>query len=85
VLDAKADDIFLELLRCFKERNQHVGDKSGANYAPAMFAKEDIAKKAGVTNKAFVDAMRRLFAAGKIWNEPCGYPYRPQYRIAVKP
>src|SRR5262249_62198437 len=46
---------------------------------------EDIAKKAGVTSKALADAMRRLFAAGRIWNEPCGYPYRPQYRIAEKP
>jgi hypothetical protein len=49
-----------------------------------LFAKEDIAKAAGLTSHSLAGAMRRLFASGKICNEPCGKPSRPQYRIAVK-
>jgi len=75
----------LNLLRLFKEQGRRVSDRPSVTYAPTVFAQEDIAKKAGVTSKALADAMRRLFAAGRIWNEPCGYPYRPQYRIAEKP
>jgi hypothetical protein len=37
-----------------------------------------------INSKAFEAAMRRLFKAGKIWNEPCGKPSRPSYRIAIK-
>jgi hypothetical protein len=32
----------------------------------------------------FEAAMRRLFKAGVIWNEPCGKLSRPSYRIALK-
>jgi RecA-family ATPase len=82
--DAKADDVFLDLLARFTEQNRYVSHKTGANYAPALFAKEDIAKAAGLTSHSLAGAMRRLFASGRIWNEPCGKPSRPQYRIAIK-
>jgi RecA-family ATPase len=82
--DAKADEVFLDLLARFTEQNRYVSHKTGANYAPALFAKEDIAKAAGLTSHSLAGAMRRLFASGKICNEPCGKPSRPQYRIAVK-
>jgi hypothetical protein len=42
------------------------------------------AKTAGLTSGSLAAAMRRLFATGKIWNEPCGKPSRPQYRIGLK-
>ena len=42
------------------------------------------AKKAGINSNDLASAMRRLFATGKIWNEPCGRPSRPTYRIALK-
>jgi RecA-family ATPase len=82
--EAKADDVFLDLLARFTKQNRYVSDKTSANYAPALFAKEDAAKTAGLTSHNLAGAMRRLFANGKIWNEPCGKPSRPQYRIAIK-
>jgi RecA-family ATPase len=82
--EATADDVFLALLRRFTAANRAVSDKPSASYAPALFAREDEARRAGLTSKALEAAMRRLFKAGKIWNEPCGRPSRPQYRIALK-
>jgi RecA-family ATPase len=82
--EAKADDIFLDLLRRFASDNRKVSDRTGTNYAPALFAHEDEAKHGMINSKALEAAMRRLFKAGKIWNEPCGKPSRPSFRIAVK-
>jgi RecA-family ATPase len=81
--EQQADEAFLELLRRYTSQNRYVSDKKSPAYAPALFAKEDIAKAAGLTNISLAAAMRRLFASGKIWNEPCGRPSRPQYRIAI--
>jgi RecA-family ATPase len=80
--EAKADEIFLDLVRRFTRENRNIGDKPGTSYAPAIFAREDEAKQAGLNNKIFEAAMRRLFKAEKIWNEP--YGRRPSYRIALK-
>ena len=82
--EAKADEVFLDLLRTFASQNRHVSDKVSAAYAPAVFAKEEAAKKAALNSKTLAAAMRRLFAARKIWNELCGKPSRPTYRIALK-
>jgi RecA-family ATPase len=82
--EAKADEIFLDLLQRLASENRHVSDKKGPNYAPAVFAKEDAARKAGINSDDLAAAMRRLFAAGKIWNEPYGRPSRRSYRIARK-
>ena len=80
--EAKADQIFLELLARFTTENRNVSDKKGPSYAPAFFAKEEEAKRAGLTGKALEAAMRRLFKAGAIWNEPYGKPSRLHHRIA---
>jgi RecA-family ATPase len=82
--EAKADDVFLDLLRRLIRENRRVGDKSGPGYAPAVFAKEEEAKRAGVSKKQLEVAMARLFKAGKIWNEPYGKPSQGYHRIAVK-
>jgi RecA-family ATPase len=82
--DQRADDVFIELLRRFTAANRHVSDRQSPTYAPAVFAKEDPAKKAGIASPGLASAMRRLFAAGRIWNEPCGKPSRPSFRIALK-
>jgi RecA-family ATPase len=82
--DAKADDVFLDLLARFTKQNRYVCDKTGTSYAPSLFAKEDVARESGLTSHNLAGAMRRLFASGKIWNEPHGKPSRPQYRIAIK-
>jgi DNA polymerase I-like protein with 3'-5' exonuclease and polymerase domains/RecA-family ATPase len=81
---AKAEEVFIELLRRFTSENRYVGDKPSVSYAPALFAGEDAARKAAVTKDDLAKAMRRLFAAGKIWNEPYGRHSRPSYRIAMK-
>jgi RecA-family ATPase len=82
--DAVADDVFLGLLRRFTAANRSVSDKTSISYAPAVFAREKEAQQAGADGKALADAMRRLFEAGKIWNEPCGRPSRRSYRLAIK-
>jgi RecA-family ATPase len=82
--EAKADDVFLDLLRRFTAENRNVSDKKGPSYAPALFAREEEAKRALLAGKDLEAAMRRLFKAGKIWNEPYGRPSRPHFRIARK-
>ena len=72
------------MLRRFTKENRFVSGKPSSNYAPALFAKEDEAKREMINSKTFEAAMRRLFKAGTIWNEPCGKPSRPSYRIAIK-
>jgi hypothetical protein len=59
--------------------------RAGRNYAPALFAQEEPAKKARASSQNLADAMRRLFTGGKIWNEPCGRLDRGQSRIVLKP
>jgi RecA-family ATPase len=82
---ANAEEVFLALLCRFTATNRIVCDKPSVSYAPAVFARESEAKKAALNSKALEGAMRELFRLGTIWNEPCGKPSRPSYRIALKP
>jgi RecA-family ATPase len=81
---AKAEDVFLTLLRRFTRENRFVASRPGPSYAPAAFANEDEAKKAGLQKAALAAAMLHLFQTGSIWNEPWGRPSRPNYRVAIK-
>ncbi len=81
--EARADDVFLDLLRRFARENRNASDRNGKSYAPALFAKEDEARKAGLTSKPLEAAMRRLFKNKKVFNEQYGRPSRPNYRLAV--
>src|SRR5262249_13182005 len=83
--EAKAEEVFLELLRSFDTQNRRVSDKKSPTYAPAVFAEEEPAKKAHLDSRALAAAVRRLLPANKIWNEPCGRRDRGQFRIALKP
>jgi RecA-family ATPase len=83
--EARADEVFLELLRRFATENRYVSSNQGPTYAPALFAKEDKARKAGTSSTSLAAAMRRLFDAGKIHNEPHGKPSRQRFHLAVKP
>ena len=59
VRNAKAEEVFLDLLNRFSVQNRNVSDKPTANtYAPTMFAKEDAAKKLGLRKRT--------------WSTPCG-------------
>jgi hypothetical protein len=78
-----AQEIFLDLLKRFNAENRKVSANKGPNYAPAVFAREDEAKLAGLTSKDLDTAMSRLFRNNKIHNEPCGRPSRPNFYIVV--
>ena len=81
--DAKADEVFIDLLTRLNREGRNVSYKPGPTYAPAIFAKEDEAKKAAMGSKALEAAMRRLFQANKIQNEPYGKPSNPHARLVV--
>jgi RecA-family ATPase len=83
-LEQVAEHVFLDLLKRFTTANRKVSDRAGTNYAPAIFAREAEAKLAMLTSKSLEGAMRRLFATGRIWNEPHGKPSRGSFRIALK-
>jgi RecA-family ATPase len=80
--DARAEEIFLDLLQRLTSDNRRVSDRKSPTYAPAVFARESAALKAGITSNDLAAAMRRLFEAKKIWNEPYGKPSRPSFRLA---
>ena len=75
--------VFLGLLDRFMAANRDVSDKTGQNYAPSLFVKEDEAKLAQLRKRDLEGAMRRLFRDGRIVNElrPGSRPSRPSYRI----
>lgn len=81
---AKADSVFLELLRKAIEQNNHVSlSKKGRHYAPEIF-RPDAAKKS-VTAKELEHAMRRLLDSKRIENAPFGAPSRREFRLYVGP
>jgi RecA-family ATPase len=80
--DAKADDVFLDLLRRYAREGRHVSHSTGRGYAPKEFADQDEAKRAAITSRHLKDAMNRLFAAGRIRVEQYGKPSNPHHRIA---
>jgi RecA-family ATPase len=81
--EARADAVFLALLRRFTNANRNISDKHGPTYAPALFAREDEAKQAVLGSKHLEAAMRRLFKNEVITNERYGLPSRPHHRIAL--
>lgn len=82
---AKADEIFLDLLKRLTGEGRNVGDKPNSpSYAPATFVKEAEAKQIQLRKPDFEAAMRRLFASGKIFVESYGRPSRPYSRLALK-
>jgi RecA-family ATPase len=82
--EARADQVFLDLVARFAKQNRNLSDKTGTAYAPTLFAREDEAKNAGISRRALEAAMMRLFKADKIKNEPYGPPSKSRYRIAAK-
>jgi len=80
--EAETNQLFLTLLRRFTAQGRNVSDKQSPTFAPTEFAAEPEAKKAKVGSKALADAMRRLFATGKIRIVSEGPPSRIRTRIA---
>jgi RecA-family ATPase len=82
--DVRAEEIFLELLHRLRGQNRFVSDKPSVAYAPTVFAREEEAKREEITKANLTAAMIRLFATGKIWNEPHGKDSLKSFRIAVR-
>jgi hypothetical protein len=75
----------MDLLRRFAGQGRNVSDKANANnYAPAVFAKEDEAKKYQLKKSDLEEAMRALFRADRIVLEPYDKPSRGYWRLAAK-
>ena len=86
--EAAAQEVFLRLLRRFNTTNRNVSDKRCPSYAPAVFAKEDEAERAGLASKHFERAMSQLFRDEKIEIEEYGRPspqLPPQGQVACNP
>jgi hypothetical protein len=66
VAAAKAEDVFISLLRRFAIEGRTVSHNRSNNYAPSIFAREAGSKAAGVNAKLLVSAMARLFEAGRL-------------------
>jgi RecA-family ATPase len=82
---AKAQDVFLELLRRFDRENRNFSDKKTApNYAPTAMSKEDEARNARVTREDLRQAMLDLFKAETITNLPYGRGDRSSCKIVIK-
>ncbi|WOH80922.1 AAA family ATPase [Bradyrhizobium sp. BEA-2-5] len=81
--ERKIEDLFMGLLARFSHEGRKVSDKTGTNYAPAKFADEPEAKAAKCSKQALADAMRRLFAAEKIWVQEDGPPSHRRSRLVI--
>src|SRR5262245_17240960 len=81
--ERKAEHVFLDLLARFTVADRTVNESPGPAHAPSVFAKEKEAKLAKVGKAALADAMRRLFATGKIGIETFGPPSRERRKIII--
>ena len=84
--EAKADEVFLRLLKQLLDQGRNVTDKpTSRTYAPREFAAEAEAKSSGIRKAEFETSMRRLFDSGKIHVEMHGpRPSRQFERLALK-
>jgi RecA-family ATPase len=80
---AKAERVFMKLLRDFAGEGRHVGHSPSTAYAPALFAQDPRAE--GVPKKALEAAMRSLFASQRIRVEEFGRPSKRRQRIVETP
>jgi len=83
--NAKADDVFMSLLRKFISTEQNVSANKGPTYAPSVFAGEKEAKVARLTSKALTTAMERLLADKRIDTENFGPTSKRRSRLVICP
>ena len=77
----RIDELFLQILGVMTERGQTISPSPGANYAPAIFARDS---RAGEVRKpAFVLAMNRLFDSGAIRIEKVGPASRERKQLVA--
>jgi RecA-family ATPase len=80
---AKAEIVFLALLRSYEEQGRRVSPNPSANYAPTMFEREDDAE--GITKIAFASAMGKLLKANRIHVERVGPRSRQREKLTLGP
>jgi hypothetical protein len=78
---AKAERVFLHLLRVFERQGRHVSASPSNTFAPVLFAKHD--QREGVSKQRFERAMNSLFDQGKIKIETHGPASRERRHIAI--
>lgn len=77
----RVDKTFLDLLTRYTSQGRAVSDSTGANYAPALFAKDPQA--GGITKSGFAHAMNRLFARGAIAVDTVGPASKRRRQLIV--
>ena len=78
---AKADEVFITLLKRFTAQHQTVSPKPSAAFAPSRFAEHPEA--GGITGKEFAKAMQRLLDAKIIEIRTWGRPSRQTHYLAL--
>jgi RecA-family ATPase len=79
--DAKADDLFLKMLKRFAEQGRNVSANIGPSFAPSNFVKEADVK--GVTKDQLALAMSRLLKDKKICVETFGPPSHLRSKLVI--
>lgn len=77
---ARADRVFLKLLRLFTEQGRRVNSSGGSNYAPKVFAEHPDGE--GVTKAALRVAMDKHLSAGRVQVVKAGSEKRPTTYLA---
>jgi RecA-family ATPase len=78
---AKAEQVFLSLVQAFSAEGRRVSPQPSANYAPLQFSRDHRAE--GVSKRALMDAMGRLFADGRIRVAEEGPPSKRRTTITM--
>ena len=81
--DAKADDVFVSILKRLTAQGRPCSPNPGPTYAPAVFAQEPAAKEIRISKKPLVSAMSRLLAENVIRIETSGPPSRQRSKIVL--
>lgn len=79
--DARADGIFLALVKAYADEGRHVSASPSSTFAPSVFAKDARAK--GLQRNVLAAAMNRLFSAAKIATKTIGPAYRQRLIIVL--
>lgn len=83
--EQSADRLFLTLLDRFNDQGRNVSEKAASkNYAPTAFGQEADARKCAIKKVDFEGALRRLFAADKIFVQPYGPPSKGTTRLVSR-
>jgi RecA-family ATPase len=80
-LDAKAEGVFIDLLKEFGSQGRNVSANKGTSFAPAVFAKEDAAR--GIRKEDLERAMGRLLKVKAIKVEQFGPPSHSRTKLVV--